>query len=136
MKKLGKLEKYVIMPNTRFYGGYVFDGEDVDLCDDTLTDYDDVKKEDGSVEKVEILNINVKQKIINSVLITDINSKKIMRNGKKITEKSHMEIELKNDELLVYVEGQGFVVPEYKMLKIDEAIERYELLKSPVKEEE
>lgn len=136
MKKLGKLEKYVIMPNTRFYGGYVFDGEDVDLCDDTLTDYDDVKKEDGSVEKVEILNINVKQKIINGVLITDINSKKIMRNGKKITEKSHMEIELKNDELLVYVEGQGFVVPEYKMLKIDEAIERYELLKSPVKEEE
>ena len=40
MKKLEKLEKYVIIPNTRFYGGYVFDGEDINLCDDTFTDYE------------------------------------------------------------------------------------------------
>ena len=136
MKKLEKLEKYVIIPNTRFYGGYVFDGEDINLCDDTFTDYDKIKNENGELEEKEVVNINVKQKIINSVLITDLTSKKIMRNGKIITEKSHMEIELSENELLVYVEGQGFVIPEYKMLKIDEEIERYNLLKSPINEEQ
>ena len=33
MKKLEKLEKYVIIPNTRFYGGYIFDGEDIVILD-------------------------------------------------------------------------------------------------------
>lgn len=136
MKKLEKLEKYVIIPNTRFYGGYIFDGEDIDLCDDTFNDYDKIKNEKGELEEKEVVSINVKQKIINSVLITDLISRKIMMNGKRIIENSHMEIELNKGELLVYVEGQGFVIPEYKMLKIDEAIERYELLKSPIKEEE
>ena len=74
MKKLEKLEKYVIIPNTRFYGGYVFDGEDINLCDDTFTDYDKIKNENGELEEKEVVNINVKQKIINSVLITDLTS--------------------------------------------------------------
>lgn len=136
MKKIEKLEKYVITPNTRFYGGYVYDGEDIDLCDDKYNDYENIKLEDGTKKEIETVKINIKQKIVSGVLITDIDSNKIMANGKKVKEISHMEIELRDNELLVYIEGQGFVIPEYKMLKIDEAIERYELLKSPVKEEE
>ena len=30
IKKLESLEKYVITPNVRFYGGYVYNGEDID----------------------------------------------------------------------------------------------------------
>ena len=38
MKKLEKLEKYVVTPNVGFYGGFIYDGEDVFLCDDHDTD--------------------------------------------------------------------------------------------------
>ena len=34
IKKLESLEKYVITPNVRFYGGYVYNGEDIELCND------------------------------------------------------------------------------------------------------
>lgn len=134
MEKLENLEKYVITPNVRFYGGFRYKGKDIELCDDTDKDYIKVKQEDGSITDKEVSSIRVQQKIINSILITDIDAEREMKNGKKIKEKSHMEIELEENQLLVYVEGQGFVIPEYNMLKIDEAIERYELLKSPKEE--
>ena len=134
MEKLEKLEKYVITPNVRFYGGFRYEGRDIELCDDTNKDYVKVQQEDESIIDKEIASIRVRQKIINSILITDIEAEREMKNGKKIKEKSHMEIELEENQLLVYVEGQGFVIPEYNMLKIDEAIERYELLKSPKEE--
>lgn len=135
MKKLESLEKYVITPDVRFHGGYVFDGEDIDLCDDTYEDYGKIKKDDGTEEDIKVTEINVKQKIIDSVLITDLTSERITATGRKIKEISHMEFELTKGELLIYIEEQGFVVPKYKMLKIDEAIERLELLKSPEVEE-
>lgn len=131
MEKLEKLEKYVITPNVRFYGGFKYEGKDIELCDDTDKEYIKEEQEDGTVIEKEIASIRVHQRIINSVLITEIETKRKMKNGKKIKEKSYMEIEIEENQLLVYVEGQGFVIPEYKMLKIDEAIERYELLKSP-----
>lgn len=134
MEKLESLEKYVITPNVRFYGGFKFEGRDIELCNDIDKDYIKVKEEDGSITDKEVASIRVQQKIINSILITDIDAEREMKNGKKIKEKSHMEIELEVNQLLVYVEGQGFVIPEYNMLKIDEAIERYELLKSPKEE--
>ena len=40
MKKLEALTKYVIIPNVRFYGGFIYDGEDIFLCDDTDEDED------------------------------------------------------------------------------------------------
>ena len=57
-----------------------------------------------------------------------------MRNGRKVSQKEHQEIELEPEQLLIYIEGQGFVISEYIMLTIDEAIEKYKLLKSPDKE--
>lgn len=115
MKKLEKLDKYVILPNVNFYGGFVYDGQDVALCDDHDTD--------------EGYDFKVTQRIEKDVLITDIERTYKRKNGKKVTEKSHLEVEIEEGQLLVYVEGTGFTLPEYRMCKIDEAIGQYELLK-------
>lgn len=115
MKQLEKLEKYVIVPNVGFYGGFVYDGKDIVLCDDHDTDqgYD----------------FKVKQKIENDVLITDTERVYERENGKKVNEKIHQEVEIEKGQLLVYVEGVGFTISEYKMCLIDEAIELYKILK-------
>ena len=115
MKQLEKLEKYVIVPNVGFYGGYVYDGEDIMLCEDHDVD--------------EGYDFKVIQKIVNDVLVTDVNREYVRKNGKKVSEVSHQEVEIEKGQLLVYVEGTGFTISEYKMCLIDEAIERYQILK-------
>jgi len=120
MEKLNKLDKYVISPNVRFYGGYKHNGNDIELCDD--------------FDEEEEYKVHIVDKIINNVLIKDIEKEYKMRNGKKVKQKEHQEIELDDNQLLIYVERQGFIISEYIMLTIDEAIERYNLLKSPVEE--
>lgn len=114
MKKLKSLQKYVIVPNVGFYGGFKYDGEDIFLCDDHDVDvgYD----------------FKVKQRIENDVLITDTERTYERENGKKVTEKTHQEVEIEKGQLLVYVEGLGFTIPEYKMCLVDEAIEQYKLI--------
>jgi len=115
MKQLESLEKYVIVPNVGFYGGFKYDGEDIFLCDDHDTD--------------EEYDFKVTQKIKNGVLITDMARTYTRKNGKKVTERSHQEVELEQGQLLVYVQGMGFTIPEYRMCPVDEAIGQYELLK-------
>ena len=115
MKKLESLEKYVIVPNVGFYGGFRYDGQDIELCDDHDTD--------------ENYDFRVKQKIEGGVLITDLTREYLLKNGKKVTESSHLEVEIAEGQLLVYVQGTGFTISEYKMCLIDEAIGQYELLK-------
>lgn len=117
MKQLGKLEKYVIVPNVGFYGGFRYDGEDIMLCNDHDTD--------------EGYDFQVTQKIENNVLITDIERSYERKNRKKVTEKSHQEVEIEKDQLLVYVQGVGFTIPEYRMCLVSEAIEQYKLLNCP-----
>jgi hypothetical protein len=123
MDKLESLEKYFITPNVNFYGGYTHNGKDILLCDDT--------DEDPEYE----YKIHIVDMIKNNVLIKDIEKSYKMRNGKKVTQKEHQEIELDDGQLLIYVEGNGFIISEYKMVTIDEAKARYDLLKSPNKEE-
>lgn len=115
MKTLNSLEKYVILPNVGFYGGFEFDGEDIFLCEDHDTD--------------EGYDFKVKQEIKNSTLITDLERTYTRKNGKIVTESSHQEVEIEKGQLLVYVEGTGFTISEYRMCKIDEAIGQYNLLK-------
>ena len=115
MKQLDNLEKYVIVPNVGFYGGFIYDGNDIALCDDHDID-------DG-------YDFKVKQQIVDSVLITDLTKEYTRRNGKKVAEVTHQEVEIEKGQLLVYVEGLGFTIPEYRMCKIDEAIGQYETLK-------
>lgn len=112
---LDNLKKYVITPNVGFYGGYVHTGDDIALCNDHDTD--------------EGYDFEVNQRIENNVLKTITYREVIMPNGKKVKETSHMEVELEEGQLLVYVEGTGFTIPEYKMCQLDEAIKLYELLK-------
>lgn len=115
MKQLEKVDKYVIVPNVGFYAGFKYDGEDIILCDDHDVDvgYD----------------FKVTQRIENDVLITDIERIYEHKKGKKVTEKTHQEVEIEKGQLLVYVEGIGFTIPEYKMCLINEAVEQYKLLK-------
>ena len=115
MKRLECLGKYVIVPNVGFYGGFVHDGEDIILCDDHDED--------------EGYDFKVKQRIVKNVLVTDIERTYERKNGKKVTEVSHQEVEICEGQLLVYVQGLGFTIPEYKMCLVDEAIAQYQLLK-------
>lgn len=115
MKKLEHLDKYVALPNIEFYGGFTYDGEDIDLCDDH-------DKEEG-------YEVSIRQQIVNDVLYTDLKSKYTRPNGREIIESSHIEIELEKGQLLVYIQGTGFVIPESRVCKVDEAISQYELLK-------
>ena len=121
MRKLEHLEKYVITPNVGFYGGFKWDGEDIFLCDDH-----DV---DGNCD------IRVVQKIEEGKLITDLTKKYEYQPGKYVTEVSHMEVDIEANQLLVYVEGMGFTISEYKMCTIDEATDIYKLLKGEVRDD-
>ncbi|MBQ9701360.1 MAG: hypothetical protein IJV71_12160 [Lachnospiraceae bacterium] len=121
MRKLEKLEKYVITPNVGFYGGFVYDGQDVFLCDDH-----DVE---GTYD------FKVVQKIVDGVLITDITKTYEHTKGKQVREAAHSEVEIEAGQLLVYVEGLGFTISEYKMCTIDEAMDIYGLLKGEIRDD-
>lgn len=115
MKKIDKLDKYVIVPNVRFYGGFIYDGEDIFLCDDHDIDED--------------YDFKVKQEIKNNVLITDL-TREYKVKERKVKEISHLEVDIEKGQLLVYVEGTGYTISEYKMCTVDEAINQYSLLKN------
>ena len=114
MKKLASLNKYVILPNIGFYGGFKYDGEDIELCEDHDVD--------------EGYDFKVKQRIESDILFTDIERTYTLNNQKKVKEVSHMEVELEKGQLLVYVEGTGFTISEREMCTIGEAIEQYKVL--------
>ena len=117
MKEIEKLNKYVVVPNVGFYGGFQYDGEDIHLCDDHDTD--------------EGYDFKVSQKIQGDILITDMERTYLRKNGKQVTEKSHQEVEIEKGQLLVYVQGLGYTIPEYRMCLVEEAIEQYKLLSCP-----
>lgn len=115
MNKIEKLDKYVITPNVGFYGGFIYDGKDIFLCDDHDEDED--------------YDFKVKQEIKNNILFTDL-IREYKVKEKKVKEKSHLEVEIEKGQLLVYIEGTGYTIPEYKMCTIDEAINHISLLKN------
>lgn len=115
MKQLEHLDKYVVVPNVGFYGGFRYDGEDIALCDDHDTD--------------EGYDFKVVQLIQGDVLITDMERTYLRKNGKQVAERSHQEVQIEKGQLLVYVEGVGFTIPEYRMCLVDAAIEQYRMLK-------
>ena len=70
----------------------------------------------------------MKQIIESDVLITELEREYTRKNGKTIKEKSYQEVEIEKGQLLIYIEGVGFTIPEYKMCKTDEAIRLYGIL--------
>lgn len=121
MEKLEKLEKVVPIPDTTFYGAYYYNGQDIELCDDIET------LEDEGTDTY----IRVKDIIIDGILRKEKTLKVKQKDGRYIIEKTEKELPLNKGDMLIYVMYEGFVQTRTKMVTIDKAIERYELLKSP-----
>lgn len=124
MKELERLEKVVPVPDTTFYGAYYYDGEDIELCDD----------EDKLEDEKESTYIRVKDTIRNGILYKEKTLKVKRADGRYVIEETKSELPLNNGDMLIYVMYEGFVQTKTKMVPIDKAIERYELLKSPKEE--
>lgn len=124
MKELERLEKVVPVPDTTLYGAYYYDGEDIELCDD----------EDKLEDEKESTYIRVKDTIRNGILYKEKTLKVKRADGRYVIEETKSELPLNNGDMLIYVMYEGFVQTKTKMVPIDKAIERYELLKSPKEE--
>lgn len=124
MKTLESLEKVVPVPDTIFYGAYYYDGNDIKLCDDV-----DTLEDEG-----ESTYIRVKDTIINGILHKEKTLKVKQKDDRYIVEETKKELPLNKGDMLIYVMYEGFVQTRTKMITIDKAIERYELLKSPKEE--
>ena len=124
MNKLESLEKVVPVPDTTFYGAYNYDGKDIELCDDVETLEDEA----------ESTYIRVKDTIVNGTLYKEKILKVKQKDGRYVIEETKKELPLNEGDMLIYVMYEGFVQTRTKMVTIDKAIERYELLKSPKEE--
>lgn len=112
MKKLESLEKYVRVPDVSFYGAYFYDGDDIELHnntetidDNTLTIIDTIKN--GVFHKHKELKVGK----TNLIEITDTT------------------YPLKKGQMLVFIENMGFV--EVKgLVPLNDAINRLKMLDS------
>lgn len=124
MEKLETLRKVVEVPDTTFYGAYDYDGNDIELCDD----------EETVEESGENTYIHVKDTIRDGILYKEKTLKVKRSDGRYVIEETKSELPLDKGDMLIYVMYEGFVKTRTKMVSIDNAIERYELLKSPKEE--
>ena len=124
MNKLESLEKVVPVPDTIFYGAYYYDGKDIELCDDVET----LEDEEESTY------IHVKDIIKKGILYKEKTLKVKQKDGRYVIEETKKELPLNKGDMLIYIMYEGFVQTRTKMITIDKAIERYELLKSPKEE--
>ena len=120
MKVLDKLEKYVRVPDTQFFGAYFYDGEDILLHDEVEEFKDDENKE------IEI-RLTIRDVIENGVfkkykLVEDLKD-----NAK---EETRREFPVKKGDMLVFVMNEGFAKTHSALVTIDEAIDRYKVLRS------
>ena len=119
---MSKIKKYVFKPNLQFFDGYVVKEKDEngniikkDLIDETIEDEETNQR------------IHVKQKVEGLTIITDIESE-IEIFGVRTKEKSHLESIYKEDTILIYNEGEGYIYPKLKVCTVDDAIDYLELL--------
>ena len=124
MDKLESLEKVVPVPDTTFYGAYYYDGKDIELCDD----------EEETEEGKESTYIHVKDTIKDGILYKEKTLRVKRPDGRYVVEETKSELPLNDGDMLIYVMYEGFMQTRTKMVSIDKAIERYELLKSPKEE--
>ena len=110
MKKLEHLEKFVRTPDVNFYGVYFYDGEDIELHDETITQGE--------------YTLTIKDIIENGVF----KKHKVLTDDKGLKEESFVEYPIKKDEMLVFIENEGFKKLSAGMIRIKEAIDRYKLL--------
>ena len=121
MRKIEMLDKYVNLPDLQFFGGFIYDGNDIDLDKDIQCEYDSEKE----IGRSEIID-----KIENNVLKKHTEKYFTRKNGKKIKEVSDTEFEIEKGQLIIFIPGYGYAIPQYKLGTIEEAISQYETLKN------
>lgn len=119
MKQLEHLDKYVRVPDTQFYGAYFYDGEDI-LLHDEVEEFKDEKN-----EIVEI-RLTIKDTIENGIFKKH---KKVedLRTG--AIEETFKQVPVEKGDMLIFVMNEGFGKVKGGLITIDEAIERYKLIK-------
>lgn len=96
---------YVVQPSIKLFGG-------IKVTKETKFDtYNDDK--------------TVHQTMENLVLTTEVNRTSDY-NGIKSTEKSVMTTEVPEGTVLIWGEQEGYIIPQYKMVRVEEAIETLE----------
>ena len=117
MKKLESLEKYVLYPNTQFFGTYFYDGEDIELHNAV----EEFKDDDGNPEiRLTIIDTIENGRFKKYKLVEDLKN-----DGK---EEMTREFPIKEGEMLIFVMNEGFTKTHSKLISIDEAINLYSLL--------
>ena len=119
MKKLDKLEKYVRVPDTQFYGAYFYDGEDI-LLHDEVEEFNDEK---GNLES----RLTIKDTIENGVFKKYKLFEDIKNNAKEETKR---EFAVKEGDMLIFVMYEGFTKTHTPLITIDSAIDRLKMLDS------
>lgn len=110
MKKLEKLEKYVRVPDVNFYGVYFYDGEDIELHNETET------VDDKSLTIIDTIENGVFHK-----------HKELKVGEKNLIEVSDLTFPIEKGQMLAFVQNMGFV--EVKGIEsIDSAINRLKML--------
>lgn len=97
-----KVEYFIVNPSVKLFGGIRVTKET------TFETYNDDK--------------TVHQTLENLVLRTEV-QKKSEYNGIKMTEESVLTTEVPEGTVLVWSEETGYIIPNYKMVKVEEAIE-------------
>lgn len=119
MKKLDKLEKYVRVPDTQFYGAYFYDGEDI-LLHDEVEEFNDEK---GNLES----RLTIKDTIENGVFKKYKLFEDIKNNAKEETKR---EFAVKEGDMLIFVMYEGFTKTHTSLITINSAIDRLKMLDS------
>lgn len=119
MKKLDKLEKYVRVPDTQFYGAYFYDGEDI-LLHDEVEEFNDEK---GNLES----RLTIKDIIENGVFKKYKLFEDIKNNAKEETKR---EFAVKEGDMLIFVMYEGFTKTHTPLITINSAIDRLKMLDS------
>lgn len=117
MKKLEKLEKYVRVPDTQFYGTYFYDGEDIELHNEEEIFNDENGNPENRLKIVDIIE--------NGIFKKHKEYEDLQKGVKEITD---IEYPLKENEMLIFVMNEGFTKTHTPMIPINKAIDRYKLL--------
>lgn len=112
MKQLDKLEKYVRVPDVNFYGAYFYDGEDIELHNETET------LDDKTLTIVDVIENGIFHK-----------HKELKIGETGLVEITDTTYPIKKGQMLVFIENMGFV--EVKgLVSLENAINRLKMLDS------
>lgn len=108
LKPQEKVERFMIKPHYGLFLGVTVT-KDTDIEDET---------EDGKVHQ-----------IIKGTTFTTIKKDTIEKDGVKITEDSKLVVEVPEGTRLIWIDGQGYILPDFETRTTKEVIEDMECIK-------